>query len=144
MFACHAFGVFFVLRGRTWGKKLRSHLSLLWAPALWVRGSCRVRFHKRSVFGESRSLGGEANLFCAGALVWAFLGNKEGKAGVLVVWVWMWQNMLRRRQCCSMAGIEQRQQKRPAWPHRPVCGTLSQNGYGEGWQHLCDLNANCW
>ena len=21
--------------------------------------------------------------------------------------------------------------KRPAWPHRPVCGTLSQNGYGE-------------
>ncbi|MEC7231180.1 MAG: hypothetical protein VXV91_08280, partial [Verrucomicrobiota bacterium] len=86
MFACHAFGVFFVLLGRTWGKKLRSHLSLLWAPALRVRGSWRVRFHKRSVFGKSRSLGGEANLFCAGALVWAFLGNKEGKAEVLVVW----------------------------------------------------------
>ena len=63
MFACHAFGVFFVLLGRTWGKKLRSHLSLLWAPALRVRGSWGVRFRKRSVFGESRSLGGEANLF---------------------------------------------------------------------------------
>ena len=28
--------------------------------------------------------------------------------------------------------------KRPAWPHRPVCGTLSQNGYGTCHPHPCD------
>ena len=27
--------------------------------------------------------------------------------------------------------------KRPAWPHRPVCGTLSQNGYGTDSQQPC-------
>ena len=36
-------------------------------------------------------------------------------------------------------GIDPQREKRPAWPHRPVCGTLSQNGYGEEMQRSCDL-----
>ena len=32
--------------------------------------------------------------------------------------------------------------KRPAMPHRPVCGTLSQNGYGEKVVASCGLPAS--
>ena len=38
------------------------------------------------------------------------------------------QNTL-QPSCQSSLGIDHA--KRPAWPHRPVCGTLSQNGYGD-------------
>ena len=53
---------------------------------------------------------------------------------------------LKVRKCClqiTCGGFSghwtQDHLKRPAWPHRPVCGTLSQNGYGECRNHLADL-----
>ena len=76
-------------------------------------------------------------LLCAEAIVGACLGRRETKHRY-----WQCAGVFREASFGDgkrpLARNRTAPAKRPAWPHRPVCGTLSQNGYGTCHPHPCD------
>ena len=76
-------------------------------------------------------------LFCADAIVGACLGRRQTKHKH-----WQCAGVFQEASCgdgnLPLARNRTAPAKRPAWPHRPVCGTLSQNGYGTCCPHPCD------